>query len=132
MSPQGSHSCLIPPRFNLNPLAGPRSLRNSELLWAKMSGPKALQVVNLRDSWPLWSTSPQGLALFREYLFGLLLFGMTSVQIGSSLKWVRSHLGLSTTLLFVEKGAKVKCFYCLCQYWDSHQLEPEIISSLWK
>lgn len=48
-SPQGSHSCLILPRSNLAPLAGPRGPGDLCVFWDDRSGPNALQVGKVQE-----------------------------------------------------------------------------------
>lgn len=130
-SPRGSHSWLIPTRWNRTPLAAPGASRTSELLWAKWSGPNALQVGKLARAANLFDAHhPRAWHPLGNYLSTLLLFGMTSVQIGSRLKWVRSNLGLSPAFSFVKEEWKLNAFTVYASIGISNQ--PEMVSSLLK
>lgn len=132
--PQGSYSCQILPWSHLTPVAAPRRLGD---LWAVL-GPRGWaqstaggQPAQQQTFWcvrgSLMRWHPTG-----SCLFALLLFGRSNAQIGCSWKWVRSNLCLTTCIPDWRGQAVVKRFDCPCQYWDSHQLEPEMIFSLFK
>lgn len=81
-SPQGRHSCVVPPRTHLIPQPVPGAWESSELFQGSRVLLAHCRWVSSKARRPLWCLWLQGLAAFRgRYLFALLLFGVTNVQL---------------------------------------------------